>query len=376
MSPSTKPVPAKDLDFTKDIYKGSLMQHLSLELGSVQRLDRLAVLEKGVNGKKGVFMRGVKLNVENALKDSEKEKLKPIDTAFQAMQIDAYMLNEMDSFCASVDGIYDILKKFDADMKKKAGMPPDLTGLTLDDKPKPRPAGQPSSPTTPGAKTYADAVKTPKKDTTQPSRRNSKTKRADAQVPQKRPQRGDRVDYSGSQPVEPTPEKERQKDPNVDPNAGRKNNPAQVRGPAKVAAVRSDLANRWKMFLQMHFSENTVKNMNAFYKDIAATAGGANAPAGDKKKWDEVAVFKATWYDKAVKTCKTFTSPVNIDTGASDSGSSAPPSPLDGKGDKGKQVATPQRPATPPAAGQEPVITHKKKQPKKQNNQLTGSPTT
>jgi len=378
MTPSTKPVPAKNLDFTKDNYKGSLLQHMLLELGSLQRQDRLAVIETGINRKKGTLMKGYILSPDTIINDAGKEKLKPIDSAMQAVQIDAYMLSEMDSFCASIDGIFDILKKFDGDMKKKAGMPPDFSGLTLDDKPKPRPAGQASAPGIPGDKTYAEAVNTPKKpkrDATQPSRRDSLTKRADAEVPPKRPQRGPPVDYSGAQPVDPTPEKQRMKDPNVDPNAGKKAKIAEVRGPANIPAVRSDLANRWKMFLQTHFSENTVKNMNTFYKDIA-TKAGANAFGDEKKQWAEVAEFKATWFDKAMRTCKTFTSPANIDTGASNSGSSASPSPLDGKGNKEKQLPSPQRPATPPAAGQEPVITHKKKQPKKQNNQLTGSPTT
>ena len=374
MTPTTKPVPVANLDFTKDTYKGALIQHLLLELGSVQRPERLAVLGKGINGKKGTFMKGLSLSTDTVLKDDGKEKLKPIDSAFQAMQIDSYMLSEMDSFCASIDGVYNILKKFDADMKKKAVTPPDMSGLTLDDKTKSRPAGQGSAPGIAGDKTYADVVKTTQK----PSRRSSTGEGVPG--PGGRPSRGPKIDYSGAQEdKDETPAKDR-KDQNVDPKAGSKIQMAEVRGPANVPAVRSDLANRWKKFLQSHFSEKTVKNMNAFYKGIAAKAG-ASAIGEDKKKWEKVAEFKATWYDRAMRTCETFKSPANIDTassdwGASDSGSSAPPSPLDGKGKKKQQVATDlQRLATTRPVEQEPVLTHKKMQPNKQNKQETGGPT-
>ena len=78
-------------------------------------LNRLAVLSQEMNLRKGIAFRGGKFSV--VIKDlmSQAERL---EYAYSVMRIDPYMIDEMDAFGATEDGINDILAKLDQDIKK------------------------------------------------------------------------------------------------------------------------------------------------------------------------------------------------------------------------------------------------------------------
>jgi hypothetical protein len=94
-------------DYSPNAYYGSLLQHSLLEFGSAEHLERLAVLNSGTNNRKGIVWKGENTSTEKGL-----------ETALDLMRIDKYMVDESEGFCATVDGVHQVLQKFRNGRKK------------------------------------------------------------------------------------------------------------------------------------------------------------------------------------------------------------------------------------------------------------------
>ena len=98
----------KSADYSKDTYEGSLFQHMMHELGTLDNPDRMALLAKETNGRKGKIW---------ALEESKGD----IEVAYDLVRINNYMIAEKNAFCATLDGIYTVLNRFCETRKPTSG---------------------------------------------------------------------------------------------------------------------------------------------------------------------------------------------------------------------------------------------------------------
>ena len=78
-------------DYTKDGYKGSLLQHMMCELGSLDNPDRMALITGSTNNRKGKVWKLDEITGD-------------IEVAYDLARINNYMIMEKDAFCATLDG--------------------------------------------------------------------------------------------------------------------------------------------------------------------------------------------------------------------------------------------------------------------------------
>lgn len=86
-------------DYSKDTYYGSLLQHITSQLGSARNPDRMALLSGLTNQRKGNVWGNTTIEMN-------------VDAVYNLARINNYMIREKEGFCATVNGIYEILQRF------------------------------------------------------------------------------------------------------------------------------------------------------------------------------------------------------------------------------------------------------------------------
>ncbi|KAF4622817.1 hypothetical protein G7Y89_g14208 [Cudoniella acicularis] len=106
---------AADPNYKNSVYHGSLYQHLIKQLGSIDHLDRLALLDTPTNSVKGNLwgMKALGLPTD------------PLQAAYQIERLNNYMVSEKDAWCAAATGMIKELNEF-----REARKSPAQTTLT------------------------------------------------------------------------------------------------------------------------------------------------------------------------------------------------------------------------------------------------------
>jgi hypothetical protein len=281
------------VDYSKAKYYGSVYQHSAAEWGGIEHIERLAILEEGLNGIKGTFFGLKELSIPKKLKTQDY-----IDFALKVHQLHAYLISDtvLEAFCTTADSQFAIWKKFDSGMEKattESDLPP-IENLNINE--------LPGKQTTTGEK---------KPQSTRPQRLQKGPPPNYVPAP----------DTPGAIRVLPqkeTPAKDR-KYSKADAANIKAGNGDILQGPRTVAPRQTNFANVWKD-LHKENLKTIGTNMKAFMKSISE----AIEKAPDYKKViedpavranvEKIKNFEVTFPDMVSKKSKTLTEPTILGT--------------------------------------------------------------
>ncbi len=294
-------------DYSRPDYEGSLLQHMMLELGSIENQDRLSLLEKTINSEKGIVSRDNDIDIKAA--SDAKSPDERLETVYRATRVESYLLKETKGFCDTVDGIFTILLKFDADMKKavdegKDRIATDMAKLNLDPSPE-KPAKAPKTP----KKSIPGTSGRPMKNIAKKPDPNSAS---EAQI------------NEAAGPATPikeieTPIKQQKKQPDRG-QWGNQVKPLKApsskhSGPWTMAPREAKLALSWQKFLTGHLPR-VAKRITDYAAKVAKEQilkeEFKKLSAAEKDKWTAISNFRPTFPDHLKSQCKVFTTKISV----------------------------------------------------------------